>query len=263
MLKWLLIAVLLFCSTDSIAQKCCGESFGISISGSSDRSGSRQLNSATVSGDIYVFTTPLNPRSNLIQVKWYMDTSITQANRIGSDRKAPYDFISFPLDTTTLSDGVHTISAKFVFDGSTIVREDFTATFTVDNSIPEPEPEPPPPEPEPPPPEPEPEPPPPEPEPPPPEPEPPPPEPPATNVVFSVDVGCVPDLGDLQPRATFDVSQCITGIGSYRVSVDAPWTSSGTVISAPSSGVGILRLVISFDDDGVDFVLSRLWSVTP
>lgn len=91
-------------------------------------------------------------------------------------------------------------------------------------------------------------------------------QPPAVNpnVVFSVNVACVPSLESIQPLATFDVAQCVTGQGAYQVSVDSSlWAVSGTIISAPPSGQGSLKLSINFAADNVAFVMSRLWSVVP
>jgi len=133
-----------FYISEASAQQAPGEIFNIGYSTSPDRSGGVILNGATVSGDIHVFTTPLAPASGIVKVKWYMDSTITQGNLLSSDSTAPYDFVggngtALPLDTTTLADGLHTISAKIVFDGSTRVRQDITVSFTVDNtSVPPP-----------------------------------------------------------------------------------------------------------------------------
>lgn len=89
--------------------------------------------------------------------------------------------------------------------------------------------------------------------------------PPTTNpnVVFQVNVACVPVLEGILPNATFDVDQCVTGQGTYTVSADSGWTVNGTTIAAPASGSGSMKLVISFDADDVAFVMTRLWSITP
>lgn len=131
-------------SPTTSAQQCCGETFDLGFSTSADRSGSVALGGATVSGDIYVFLRPINPLSGINKVKWYIDTPSTQQFLLFADNSAPYDFVqgsdvlALPLDTTTLTDGEHTIIGKIVYQGSPIVREDIVATFTVDNAGPPP-----------------------------------------------------------------------------------------------------------------------------
>lgn len=94
------------------------------------------LDGATVSGTIYPYTTP---DSGVERVEFSLDGTHVQ-----TENNPPYDFqggdatAADPWDTTTVSDGEHTIEARSVLtDGST---ETVSATFTVDNSRDEPEP---------------------------------------------------------------------------------------------------------------------------
>jgi len=129
-----------FYSSDAAAQQCCGEVFNVNYSTSSDRSGGLRLQDATVTGNIHIFVDPIAPSSGILKVKWYLDSPIDQANIFRVDSAAPYDLIggngvAIPLDTTTLTEGTHTITAKLVFGGSPRVRQDVTVTFEVGNEV--------------------------------------------------------------------------------------------------------------------------------
>lgn len=83
------------------------------------------------------------------------------------------------------------------------------------------------------------------------------------NIFFLVNVACVPNLEGIEPLSVFDMAQCITGPGAYTVSVDAPWTVNDTTIAAPASGSGSMNIILNFDEEDVEFSMSRLWSIAP
>jgi hypothetical protein len=109
--------------------------YSLLVSSSPDRSSPAPLSDKTVSGNIYVFA---NPDTGVRKVRFYLD----DPNMTGTPRRlessAPYDFVggtvskASPFDTTTVSDGSHTITAAVVMtSGSTGV---VNATFTVSNN---------------------------------------------------------------------------------------------------------------------------------
>jgi purple acid phosphatase-like protein/BACON domain-containing protein/calcineurin-like phosphoesterase family protein len=105
------------------------------VSLSSSRSAPTPLNGASVSGNVYVFTSP--DGSEISAVRFYLD----DPNMLGSPRRresnAPYDFVGGtvqvgnPFDTRTIANGSHTISAavELAGGGEQVVH----ATFTVQN----------------------------------------------------------------------------------------------------------------------------------
>lgn len=99
---------------------------------SADRSSPVALDGATVSGDIYVFLDD----AGVEEAVFYLDNSASPAQTEGV---APLDFAGTdnatgkanPFDTTTLSDGSHTISVDVTKDDAT--TDSGSATFTVSN----------------------------------------------------------------------------------------------------------------------------------
>ncbi len=105
-----------------------------------DRGGATQLDGSSVSHDLFVFTTPDTP--DIARVRFYLD----DPGLTGPPRKIenfpPYDLAGTtsggqgaPFDTTTLTDGPHTVTAVIERSGATSVT--IHATMTVSNAIPE------------------------------------------------------------------------------------------------------------------------------
>jgi hypothetical protein len=108
--------------------------YSLLVSSSSNRSSPASLSGKTVSGKIYVFT---SPDSGVYRVRFYLDNPNMTGTPRRTESSAPYDFAggtvstANPFDTTTVSDGSHTITAAVVLtNGSTEV---VNATFTVAN----------------------------------------------------------------------------------------------------------------------------------
>ncbi len=110
----------------------------LSLSFSPDRSGAVPLQGETVSGDIYVFT---SPETGISQVSFYLDDPGMAGSPIQVERLAPYDFAgsspdqsaALPYDTAQLSDGVHEITELIELSGGG--SEIVSSTFTVANNI--------------------------------------------------------------------------------------------------------------------------------
>jgi large repetitive protein len=109
--------------------------YQIQLSTSSNRSSPGPLDGSTVSGAIYVFT---SPTSGVAGVRFYLDDpTMAGAPRL-TDTAAPYDFAGTaaggtanPFDTTTVANGTHTVTAAVDLSGggTQVVH----ATFTVSN----------------------------------------------------------------------------------------------------------------------------------
>ncbi len=91
-------------------------------SANADRSNSNDLESATISGDVYIY---LTPETEVRWVIFYID-GMTHSMK-GS---APYD-IGLPFHTTSLSDGEHVITAAVTWQDGT--AQTFDTTFQVSN----------------------------------------------------------------------------------------------------------------------------------
>ena len=110
------------------------DDFEIEFGTSSNRSGLRDLNGATVSGNIY---TEVNPASQIDQVLFYIDNTNLSGTPTQTENFAPYDLQGTtsnggrPFNTNNLSNGSHTLSVRVLFnDGS---RQTGTVRFEVDN----------------------------------------------------------------------------------------------------------------------------------
>jgi parallel beta-helix repeat protein len=97
-----------------------------------DRSPSGALSGSTQSGESYVFTAP--DTEAITRVDFYLDGEFVR-----SEAQPPYDFaggsstFANAWDTTSVSDGEHTILAKISkADGTSV---DASATFTVENVV--------------------------------------------------------------------------------------------------------------------------------
>jgi PKD repeat protein len=112
------------------------------MSKSSNRSNPVPLNGLAVSGTIYIYYALISPNaaSNPVRsVAFWLDNP-TPENPTGSPRKVefdgPFDFVgtddsgeALGLDTTKLSKGVHTVSARVTLRDGTVLP--FVGTFTV------------------------------------------------------------------------------------------------------------------------------------
>jgi acid phosphatase type 7 len=116
------------------AAQVSGDTSTLLMSSSSNRSNPAPLASKSVAGKIYVFTTP---DIGVDRVRFYLDDPNMSGTPRKVERNAPYDFAggtvstANPFDTTSVSDGSHTITAAVVLTtgGTEVVH----ATFTVAN----------------------------------------------------------------------------------------------------------------------------------
>jgi N-acetylneuraminic acid mutarotase/glucose/arabinose dehydrogenase len=111
--------------------------YDVLLSTSSDRSSPVSLDGLTVSGNIYVFT---SPDTGVKNVKFWLDNPQMTGAATKSENGAPYDFAgtanngsALPYDTSKLPDGPHSITARVELSagGAEVV----TATFNVNNSV--------------------------------------------------------------------------------------------------------------------------------
>jgi len=115
--------------------------YSVLVSTSSTRSSPVSLAGATAKGKIYVFTRP--DTSDISRVRFWLDNPQHTGTPRHSETGAPYDFVGTnsdtartakPFDTTTLTDGQHTITASVDLASGT--SEVLNATFTVANRAP-------------------------------------------------------------------------------------------------------------------------------
>jgi hypothetical protein len=106
-----------------------GNDYNLLLSSSPDRTAATGLNGTTVSGDIYVFT---SPDSGVSSVVFSLDGKVVKTEGL-----APFDFagsgvgVAFPYSTNKLANGQHEISALINLTGGG--SEVVSSTFTVDN----------------------------------------------------------------------------------------------------------------------------------
>ena len=109
--------------------------FEIVVSTSNKRTNPVPLDGQTVSGNIYVFTTPTDPAIEL--VRFFLDDPAMAGSPRQIENNPPYDLAggttskADPFKTTTLADGPHTITAALDMDDGT--TQVIHATFTVQN----------------------------------------------------------------------------------------------------------------------------------
>lgn len=84
-------------------------SYQLTLSRSSDRSNPVPLENQTISDGVYIFVTP---ETDISQVVFSID-----GETHNTENYAPFD-LGQPFDTTTLGDGVHTISARILLENS-------------------------------------------------------------------------------------------------------------------------------------------------
>ncbi len=104
------------------------------VSKSANRSGSSILDSSVVAGRVYVFTAQT---AGIKQVEFYLDDVKRSGKPFQLETLSPYDLrggstsSANALDTSKLSDGIHTVTARIRYtSGSEKIS---TATFLVDN----------------------------------------------------------------------------------------------------------------------------------
>lgn len=108
--------------------------YELKVSANANRSGASALASATVSGNIYVFTAP---DTGVIKVSFFLDDPTMSSPPSRVETAAPFDFkggtvsAANAFDTKTVSEGQHVISAKLFFSDGTV--KVVSAAFTVDN----------------------------------------------------------------------------------------------------------------------------------
>jgi hypothetical protein len=109
--------------------------YGLLVSSSPDRSNPSALAGRTVSGNIYVFT---SPGTGVSRVRFYLDNPTMSGTPRRIESNAPHDFAggsvstANPFDTRTLSEGTHTITAAVeLTEGGTQVVH---ASFAIANS---------------------------------------------------------------------------------------------------------------------------------
>jgi glucose/arabinose dehydrogenase len=109
--------------------------FDLRVSSASNRSNSQQLEGATVSKNMYVFSTP---STGVSEVKFFVDDPTMAAAPRFVERGAPFDLqgtnadgTAKPFNTKTLGNGTHTVTAAMTKTGGG--SEVVTSSFTVDN----------------------------------------------------------------------------------------------------------------------------------
>ena len=121
-------------------------SYSLSVSSSSTRLSAVPLSGTTLSGSRYIF---LTPSSGVEEVRFWLDNPGATGTPRNTEFTAPWDFAggtataANPLDTRTLADGSHTVTAAVTLsDGSTVTT---SSNFTVSNATASPTTPPPPP----------------------------------------------------------------------------------------------------------------------
>ena len=111
--------------------------YNVRVSTQSDRAPSEPLDGATVGGDIYVF---FAPEEGVSKVVYWIDDPSRTGTPARKEYKAPYDLAggnraaAEPFDTTTLTEGGHTITVRSkLLDGTLLVMH---SVFTVDQPEP-------------------------------------------------------------------------------------------------------------------------------
>ncbi len=109
-----------------------GSEYTVLVSFQPDRGNPQPLEGATVTGNVYVFSSPV---TNVISVRFFLDDPDMSGPPRQTERTAPYDFaggtasLANPFDTSQLASGPHTITAAIEL--ATGATEVVTATFLV------------------------------------------------------------------------------------------------------------------------------------
>jgi hypothetical protein len=107
--------------------------FGLALSDRADRSNARSFAGSTLSGDAYVFLTPVYPAQPPADVRFFVDGRLVQVEKqAGYDLGGGMSDRAYPFDTFRLADGDHVLDVRLRFvDG----REEYVrAPFRVDNA---------------------------------------------------------------------------------------------------------------------------------
>lgn len=130
----LLLALAVSCLGLVLVPGAANAAQSLQVSSNADRSGGTSLSSATVARDIYVF---VPHESGITKVAFYVDDPTRSRPAYKVEKGAPWDLAgtasngaALPFDSTTLSNGTHSITAVTTLSGSTVVT---TSTFEVDN----------------------------------------------------------------------------------------------------------------------------------
>lgn len=112
--------------------------YDLVYSTSPNRGAPASLDGATVAGAIYAFT---DPDAMVGQVQFWLDNPSMSGTATRTEGVARYDFAgtatngnALPFTTTSLADGVHTITARMLLTDASVVV--VTSTFTVANTAP-------------------------------------------------------------------------------------------------------------------------------
>ena len=109
-------------------------SYSLVVSSSAVRSNPQPLAGATVSGNVYVFTTP--DTADITSVRFWVDNPNHTGSPAKTENNGPYDLAggtvatANPFNTNNLANGTHTITAQIV-TGPT--SQYITATYTIQN----------------------------------------------------------------------------------------------------------------------------------
>ncbi|MCB2170018.1 MAG: fibronectin type III domain-containing protein, partial [Deltaproteobacteria bacterium] len=109
-------------SANATSSEPATEDYRLSLSANSNRSNAVQLNDQTISGNVYIF---IEPEAYISQVVFSIDGTTHN-----TENYAPYD-LGLPFDTTTLSNGTHTISARIIDQAGSV--QNIAETCTVLN----------------------------------------------------------------------------------------------------------------------------------
>lgn len=109
------------------------------VSSSSDRSNPSLLDGATISGDVFIFTSPDDGRTD--HVSFFVDDPALTGVPVNFEAAAPYDLSGTAIDGTAfsydtdlkLANGAHSVTAEVIFIGAT--PQVVTANFTVANTV--------------------------------------------------------------------------------------------------------------------------------
>ncbi len=109
------------------------EGVAVGLSDAPDRSDPRPLEGATLSGEAFLFLTPIYPDSPIDHVRFLVDGRLIQVERsAGYDVGGGQGDRAYGLDTFRVGDGAHELETVVVLaDGS---RASFTTDFRVDNT---------------------------------------------------------------------------------------------------------------------------------
>jgi hypothetical protein len=118
----------------TVTLSIASEGFDLLVSLSPIRSSPSLLEGATVSGNVYVFT---SPETGVSRVRFFIDDPARNGSPYRTEKTAPHDLaggsvtVADPFNTNALSNGVHGVTAEIQLSGGG--TEVVTALFTVAN----------------------------------------------------------------------------------------------------------------------------------